>query len=181
MLQTTAIFYFILINFVGIALTGAAYFQGWITEIVGGDSTRIVFLITALFLLGLFICGKRLWIITKNGVGTGGLPLELLKLKYSNQLSIVRYIANSLVFLGLIGTVIGFIIALSGVDPETSGNVDAVSEMVAYLVQGMSVALYTTLVGAILNVWLMANYRLLLSTTVGIVTDNLSSGKVDAT
>ena len=29
------------------------------------------------------------------------------------------------------------------------------------LIGGMSVALYTTLVGAVLNIWLMLNYRLL--------------------
>ena len=32
--------------------------------------------------------------------------------------------------------------------------------MVSTLIDGMSVALYTTLVGSVLNVWLMLNYRL---------------------
>ena len=53
--------------------------------------------------------------------------------------------ANTLVILGLIGTVIGFIIALSGVDGSVSSNPEEVSKMVSTLIQGMSVALYTTL------------------------------------
>ena len=71
--------------------------------------------------------------------------------------------------MGLIGTVIGFIIALSGVDPATAGDVNAIAPMVSALIGGMSVALYTTLVGAILNVWLMVNYRLLESGTVRLL------------
>ncbi len=41
----------------------------------------------------------------------------MVRLKLSNRIAFVHHKANSLVFLGLIGTVIGFIIALSGVDP----------------------------------------------------------------
>jgi biopolymer transport protein ExbB/TolQ len=84
-----------------------------------------------------------------------------LKLALSARIAAVRHIANSLVLLGLIGTVIGFIIALSGVDPQQAADVAAIGPMVSTLIQGMSVALYTTLVGAVLNIWLMVNYRLL--------------------
>jgi hypothetical protein len=38
--------------------------------------------------------------------------------------------------------VIGFIIALSGVDPATAGDVNAIGPMVSALIGGMSVALY---------------------------------------
>jgi biopolymer transport protein ExbB/TolQ len=81
------------------------------------------------------------------------------------------------VLLGLIGTVIGFIIALSGVDVELAANVDSVGPMISTLIGGMSVALYTTLVGAIFNIWLMVNYRLLLSGTVNLVTSVVELGE----
>ena len=71
--------------------------------------------------------------------------------------------------LGLIGTVLGFIIALSGVDPEKTSDVNAIAPMVSTLIQGMSTALYTTLIGSILNVWLMANYQLLTGGTVHLI------------
>ena len=66
--------------------------------------------------------------------------------------------------------VLGFIIALSGVDPDTASDVSAVGPMVSVLISGMSIALYTTLVGSVLNVWLMMNYRLLETGTVHLLT-----------
>ena len=41
--------------------------------------------------------------------------------------------------------------------------------MVATLINGMSVALYTTLVGAVLYVWLNINHRLLTSGVVSLI------------
>jgi hypothetical protein len=41
--------------------------------------------------------------------------------------------------------------------------------MVATLIKGMSVALYTTLLGAVLNVWLNINHRILSTGTVNLV------------
>ena len=85
--------------------------------------------------------------------------------------------ANSLVLLGLIGTVIGFIIALSGVRPEVVSDVGAIGPMVSTLISGMSVALYTTLVGSLLNVWLMVNVRLLEGGTVKLLTATIELGE----
>ena len=39
-----------------------------------------------------------------------------------SRIASIRHLANSLVFLGLLGTVIGFIIALSGVDARGRGR-----------------------------------------------------------
>ena len=74
----------------------------------------------------------------------------MVRLKVSNRIAFVNYKANSLVFLGLVGTVIGFIVALSGVDPGTISIAKVVGPLVANLIQGMSIALYTTPVGAVL-------------------------------
>ncbi|TDJ17643.1 MAG: hypothetical protein E2O65_07790 [Gammaproteobacteria bacterium] len=82
-----------------------------------------------------------------------------------NPIVVVRQTADSLVFLGLVGTVIGFIVALSGIDPQASAQVDQVASMVSTLVAGMSIALYTTLFGSVLHVWLMVNHRLLATGT----------------
>ena len=61
----------------------------------------------------------------------------MVRLKVSNRIACVNYKANSLVFLGLVGTVIGFIVALSGVDPVTISIAKAVGPLVANLIQGM--------------------------------------------
>ena len=42
--------------------------------------------------------------------------------------------------------------------------------MVSTMIAGLSTALYTTLVGAVLNVWLMINYRILAGGTVKLIT-----------
>ena len=57
-----------------------------------------------------------------------------VRLRLSHRIAIVRNIANSLVLLGLIGTVLGFIIALSGVDPERAADISAIAPMVSTLV-----------------------------------------------
>ena len=93
----------------------------------------------------------------------------------------IRYIANSLVVLGLIGTVFGFIIALSGVDPDVASNPSAISPMVATLIEGMSVALYTTLVGSILSVWLGLSYQILSTGISNMVAKIIELGELNST
>ena len=94
---------------------------------------------------------------------------ECLRSRLYSRISVVRLIANNLIILGLIGTVIGFIISLGGVDAERVADVASVAPMVSTLIQGMSVALYTTLVGAVLHVWLMMCYQVLATGTVNLV------------
>ncbi|MXZ81382.1 MAG: MotA/TolQ/ExbB proton channel family protein [Gammaproteobacteria bacterium] len=94
---------------------------------------------------------------------------ECLRSRLYSRISVVRLIANNLVIFGLIGTVIGFVIALGAVDSAKVSDAASVAPMVSTLIQGMSVALYTTLVGAVLHVWLMMCYQILAVGTVGLV------------
>ena len=98
-------------------------------------------------------------------------------MKLSQRIVLVRHAAGSLVLLGLIGTVIGFIIALSGVDPESASDVQSIAPMVSSLIEGLSTALYTTLIGSVLNVWLMINYRLLAGGTTKLITGLIEFGE----
>ena len=72
----------------------------------------------------------------------------------------VDWIGTALVFLGLIGTVIGFIIAFSGVTPQSATDSNMAKTMVAVLISGMATALYTTLVGSVGALWLSLNNKL---------------------
>ncbi len=196
---------FALVNLVAAALLFAAYMQGWLDgffverlrELSGG-----IFLV---FFYGLVLCGVRVWrnSVELNEVKTGApnpesragrylgqahgaspesrfLQASALRLKLTNRIVVVRHIANALVFLGLIGTVIGFIIALSGVDPESASKIEKVSAMVATLIGGMSVALYTTLIGAVLYIWLIVVYRILVTGTVDLITTTIELGEARA-
>jgi hypothetical protein len=193
---------FTVLNLVAGALLGAAWLKGWVGAVLAGDSTRLVLVIAVVFLFGLFGCGHRIWrtsveinqlkgprgtrdtrierylagIAGRDGHGRA-LAASALKLKLAARISSIRHLANSLVFLGLIGTVVGFIIALSGVDAAAAADVEAIGPMVSTLIGGMSVALYTTLVGSILNIWLMTNYRLLEGGTVTLVTAIVEEGE----
>ena len=194
---------FAVLNLVALALLGAAWLKGWVDLVVGGDRTRLVVLIAAVFAAGLLECGRRLWQTSADldalAAGRPTQPLRrphhlqpprdaadgrmlagsILKLRLAARIAPIRHVASSLVLLGLIGTVIGFIIALSGVDPAAAGDVHAIGPMVSTLIGGMSVALYTTLVGAILNIWLMLNYRLLESGTVRLLAAVVERGERD--
>jgi hypothetical protein len=70
-------------------------------------------------------------------------------------------ISGWLVFLGLIGTVIGFKVALSGVDDSTLHDSSGVKVAIEYLLTGMNIALNTTIAGSILGMWNEINQRIL--------------------
>ena len=191
-----------LLNIVALALLAAAWGNGLLARPYEADSTRLVLVIAAVFVAGLAIACWRVyetsreinrarnfdpavWSFAASYVRQvqGKEPQSRqilasnLRLKLSQRITVVRHLGNSLVFLGLIGTVIGFIIALSGVDPDTVGDIDNISSMVALLIKGMSTALMTTLVGAVLNIWLMANYQLLATGTVKLITAIVELGE----
>lgn len=189
MSRYAALLRYALLNAAALALLGAAAMQGWIGEIYAADPTRLTVVIAAAFALGLALCTRLIWSTDRAlaaclGGGAPRHPLaagylaaargippaarairaETFRARLAGRIGIVRYLASSLVVLGLIGTVIGFIIALSGVDPDIATNPQAVSPMVANLIEGMSVALYTTLVGAVLSVWLGLCHHMLAAT-----------------
>ena len=196
---------FALVNLVAAALLAGAYMQGWLDGVFAERLRELSGGIFLVFLYGLALCGARVWrhSVELNQLKAGApdpesragqylsratgaspesrhLQAGMLRLKLTNRIVVVRHIANALVFLGLIGTVIGFIIALSGVDPESASNAENVAAMVATLIGGMSVALYTTLIGAVLYIWLTVAYRILVTGTVDLIATTIELGEVRA-
>lgn len=193
---------FAVVNLIGFALLAAVWMQGWLEVVLGSDATSLVLVIVLVFAAGLVICSAKVRQVgaeldrirapadypdarvTRYLTAVAGrdgqsrmLAASALKLKLAGRIAVVRHIAGSLVFLGLIGTVIGFMIALSGVNPEDAADISAIGPMVSTLISGMSVALSTTLVGAVLNIWLMVNYRLLESGTLRLLTAIVELGE----
>ncbi len=194
-----------LINMTGFALLAAAYHQGWIFTILEADGTGMSIAIFGVFIGGLAICVYKVWRVgaelsaavrfdparrswasaylrevAGRDASSRAIAATSCRMAAADRIIIVRYIANSLVLLGLIGTVLGFIIALSAVDPAAAGDVQAIEPMVTQLIQGMSVALYTTLVGAVLNLWLSINYRVLASGSIKLVAEITALGETRA-
>ncbi len=196
---------FALINLIGFALLGAAHVQGLLAMVLAADQTYLSVLIFLVFLGGLAICARKVWqtsrelnyvrafdplsasraaeYIARLRGRTGdsrGILASSLRLKLTQRIAVVRNVAGSLVILGLIGTVIGFIIALSGVQPDQASDVKAITPMISTLISGMSTALYTTLVGSVLNIWLMINYHVLAGGTVKLITTLFEFGEEHA-
>ena len=198
-------FRFSIVNMAAAAIVVVAYLQGWIGMVLQADNTGLCLLIFGAFAVGLAFSAQKafetsrelncarefdpprwsraaryLEAVSGRNADSRSMMASALKLKLATRIAVVRHIGNSLVVLGLIGTVIGFIIALSGVDPETVGDVKAVGPMVSTLIQGMSVALYTTLVGSVLNIWLMINYQMLAGGTANLIATIVESGESHA-
>ncbi len=196
---------FALFNFAAFALFGMAWTQGWIAQVVLADHTGLSVAILAVFTVGIALCAAKVWRVSSElnclrdatvckgswaksylreihgrNAGSRAIMASALRTKVFVRIAVVRNFANSLVLLGLIGTVLGFIIALSGVDPQAASDVTAISPMVSRLLSGMSVALYTTLVGAVLNLWLTVNYQLLSGGAVALVTTLIGLGESHA-
>ena len=193
---------FIVINtFLG-ALVLAAFGQGWLDTMISARLAELTLIIVAVFLYGLAACDWKIWRLTVelNGLAMESLPDDnpltryldhvessdsqsralqagTLRLELTDRIVSVRHIANTLIFLGLIGTVIGFIIALSAVDPNTAAEAENVASVIATLIDGMSVALNTTLIGATLYLWLTVNYRVLTSGTVSLIAEVVYTGE----
>ena len=196
---------FALFNLAAFALLGGAYAQGWVNTVYLADSTGLTVVIFGVFLGGLVLCAGKIWVVSAElncvgsfdpcresaaanylaevagrGSGSRAITGVALRVRLANRVAVVRHVANSLVLFGLIGTVLGFVIALSGVESDAAGDVSAIAPMVTDLIGGMSVALYTTLVGAVLNLWLMVNYHVLTGGTVKLATSLIGLGESNA-
>lgn len=133
----------ILVNGSALALLNIFYYKGWLQLLWGADTYHLSKGIVLVFLFG--------WVCCSYSILTN-------KTKFSD---LTRRVANSLITLGLIGTVIGFIIALSGINPNTASNASSIQTMISAMILGMGIALHTTLLGAILNLYLMINLWIL--------------------
>jgi hypothetical protein len=159
---------FALVNVFAFALLVAAWAAGYVDMVWIADTSGLSAAIAAVFVLGLaFGCRAAVAIsrdlnrVRRHDGEFPREPVDNLKERLRGRIAVVRHTANTLVFLGLIGTVIGFIVALSGVKPGEAGDASAIAPMVSTLIHGMSIALYTTLVGSVFALWLTVLHRIL--------------------
>ena len=188
--------YLLFYRFLGINLVGCiglwiAFLNNWVTMVINADVSQIVFIIFGVFVIGTLICGYKVFVISRdtnkvrNGDNFGKYKdyllylkgnqhlAEALKLKVVGKVLFVRLLASILVSLGLIGTVVGFIMVLGALPDVTSA--DQAAQMVSVLGKGMGVALYTTLVGSIFNIWARFNYQILATGSTNLVSEILKA------
>jgi MotA/TolQ/ExbB proton channel family len=122
------------------AIGGAGIVGLWTAGIAGkpfeGDNAFLCWLIVGMGLLGIACVFRRRW-------------------------NDVQWLATHVVRIGLLGTVIGLIIAFAAAGKGGSADPDEIRPMIAAVVEGMYVSLYATLLGIATNLWLKINLRLL--------------------
>lgn len=161
---------FALYNVAALAMVGWAALRGWLHLAWEHDTYYAATFITGVFLLNLVWCGSRVWqvsaeldFLARNRWVPLDLdvPADVLWKKLAQRVAPVRDLCNALLLLGLIGTVVGFLVAFSAADPAAFSDPSRVKAVVATLMLGMNISLYATLTGAVLHCWMRINTRLL--------------------
>lgn len=161
MLTNLLTYRFLTFNIIMAVLT-AFLANKWAVPIWEGDLSRISLVIVAGFVIGLIITAIQITKTTKAlNAYNAGRAYEMKGQKRVVRLGALGFLSGGLMTLGLIGTVFGFIVALSGVDDTSMSSVGGVQSMASQLIQGIHIALYTTAVGAYFSIWTKTNHYFL--------------------
>jgi hypothetical protein len=115
----------------------SAWYMGWVDRMMDNDQTYIVELIVVISLIAVHI-GPR-------------------------NPSLMKWMSDFMPLLGMVGTVIGFLLAFSGeVNPTNMMDPALFKEMVGRMLAGLGTALSTTLVGLLCFIWLEISGRCLI-------------------
>ena len=175
MLRNLLLYRFLLVNLAGFLGLGLAWEQGLIDLVFLQDRSHITWLIATMFAVVWFGTVRRCWSVSHalNTLKRGQhwTMSNGAKAKVWAKIEWMRDMTSWLVGVGLIGTVIGFTIALSAIEPDSLGAVSGVSASIATLMAGMKIALNTTIVGAILSIWNEINQRMLRTAVTGFLAD----------
>ena len=117
----------------------ATFYFGIFEDIWEKDATRISFLIMGIYTISSLYVGRLTYKVMKGRDADTGV-------------SVSWFASESLLTLGMIGTVAGFILMLGdSFGSIDTSNPDTLKDALSSMALGMSTALYTTLVGLILS------------------------------
>jgi hypothetical protein len=119
----------IVLNVVWAALVVWSYGMGYLTFVFEHDVSRLSYVISGVFLVALAAA-------------------------FAGKTAHLSRAETWLVTLGLIGNVVGFIIALQEIDTGSLSDTGGVQRVASNLLAGMGVAFCSTLVGAVTALWL---------------------------
>lgn len=162
MLKNLLLYRLGVVNLCMLAVWVFATIMGWTPLLYLGDASGITYIITLLFLVVLASTFRQAAKISKDkNAVKAGTATSLDGRKRLLKISHIGKAADMMSLLGIIGTIVGFIMAFNGVDPASLASAEGVGTNVAHLMGGMGVALYTTLLGAIFGGWTEINHHIL--------------------
>jgi len=147
--------------------------EGILPKMLASDNTRLSVLILVLFFLACLHCLERSFFLSRqfnvlksNHGQPANSPIhvylkassnkkeedltlltEVLAEKIRGQHQIGWFVTSALIKLGLLGTVIGFMLMLGALDSVKSMDIEQVQVLMQSMTQGMKIALNTTLLG----------------------------------
>lgn len=139
-----------------------AYDSGLITGVLSSDQSNISVFIIAVWLWGMGLCSYRIW--EANDWGNRGCTprnRQAFETMCQKRWGPIDITGRLLFRLGLTGTVYGFWVALSGLDLEHLADASTLAHEIGVLMEGMQIAIVTTLVGALTNIILVISLRFL--------------------
>lgn len=165
MLSNLLIYRFLIFNSLMVAIAAALAWNGVLGPVFANDDSRLTVVIAALFAVGWMWSLKEVVVVSLelNNAKLQG-PEPACYAKRDKDVAKVEWLGSLsewLVGLGLLGTVIGFSVSLSGIDQGAVANATGAQSAVAALMEGMRIALNTTLLGAALALWHEVNIRML--------------------
>lgn len=165
MLSNLLLYRFAIVNGLAAVLAAALWWSGYLVPVFANDGSRLTIAIAALFAVAWLGAAKETVVVSLalNATKADG-PRPACEAMRDKDVAKVEWLAAAsewLVALGLLGTVIGFSMALSGIDQGAAANASGAQSAVTALMQGMRVALNTTLLGAALALWHEVNVRML--------------------
>ncbi|MCH1485916.1 MAG: MotA/TolQ/ExbB proton channel family protein [Alphaproteobacteria bacterium] len=127
--------------------------RGLVGVLLEGDKSRLSWLILAIW-LGM----SARWLFLLRRIESTDAIAEDNMVRWLNH---GWFAADSVLKIGLLGTIIGFILMLAPIGELTSFDASSLQSALAGMSAGMAVALYTTLTGLIANIILRFQFQFL--------------------
>lgn len=151
--------------------------HGWWSALIDGDPSGISLVIALLTAVVTGWCGVRAWVLQAQARTRPEDELEgstaswraayvadmrsgreqapqLLSERTHGPHETAWWFAAATIKLGLLGTVVGFILMSMQLGKSQSFELEQVQQLLRMMTTGMAIALYTTLVGLVANLWL---------------------------
>ena len=130
--------------------------QGYLHLLWEGDTTKLSFVLLSIFTVMSGWCGYKTWTLSR--FLDNGQTEDYLVEKIEHLMEVGWFTSDLCLSIGMMGTVIGFIMMLSGFTNIDVKYMSTVQGLIKNLGVGMSTALYTTLTGLVCSALLKIQY-----------------------